>query len=124
MEYLNPRGKPFTSEDVAHLLRTLSRIPLDPQNFEGEERQIAQGLQSIQTRVEESIVLYERRLGTPLPHSKREILKQSLTAKLLQSPSPTESGSVSDYLYRSQKSFEELLKLSKPRNFTQGETNE
>ncbi len=120
MDYLNPRGKPFTSEDVASLLMNLSRIPIDPLNFEGEERQIAQGLQSIQKRVEESISIYESRLGAALNHSDRELLKQTLTAKLLQPKEIATTDSVSHYLERSQKSFETLLNLSKRRNFTQG----
>jgi hypothetical protein len=116
MDYFNPRGTPFTSEDVIHLLRSLSRIPVDPENFEGEEKGIAQGLQSIQKRVEESISLYEARTGTPLSHSKRELLTQTLTAKLLHPKKSAEAGSLSHYLERTQKSFEELLKLSQLRN--------
>ncbi|MES2308901.1 MAG: hypothetical protein V4507_08585 [Verrucomicrobiota bacterium] len=115
MDYLNPRGKPFTSADVVALLRSLSKVPIDPLNFEGEERDVAVGLQAIQKRVDESISLYESRQGKPLSHAKRSLLKQSLTAKLLQSTFSTDNSSVSLFLKRSQKSFEELLKLSEKR---------
>jgi hypothetical protein len=115
MDYLNPRGEPFTSADVLVLLRSLSQVPIDPVHFEGEEREVALGLQAIQKRVEESISLYEARQGRPLSSSQRSLLKQSLTAKLLQSQISSDASSVSLFLKRSQKSFEELLKLSERR---------
>lgn len=120
MDYLNPRGNPFTAEDLSILIKGLSRIAVEPDYFQGEEKLIAQGVQSIQKRVEESIALYESRVGTSLSSEKRAILKQSLMVKILQKQGAPEGSSLSHFLARSQKSFEELLKLSHKRGFPQG----
>ena len=124
MDYLNPRGNPFTAEDLSILVKGLSRIAVEPDYFQGEDKLIAQGVQSIQKRVEESIVLYESRVGTRLSSEKRSILKQTLMVKLLQSQGVPEGSSLSHFLARSQKSFEELLKLSQKRGFPQEGSHE
>lgn len=116
MDFRNPRGKPFTAADAAAVLRSLSRIPIEPKNFKGKERQLAEGLQAIQKRVEEAIVQYEARHQGPLTYAKREMLRESLIAKLLNRVSPESTVSpFSQYVQRHQKSFAELLKMSEKR---------
>lgn len=116
MDFINKRGKLFTAADAAALIRSLSKIPVDPQNFQGEERKVAVGLQQIQKRVEEAIVLYESRHQSRLTQAKRALLRESLTLKLLKNISPSGIESpVSEYIERNQKPFAELFKLSEKR---------